>query len=121
VSEDQQIEDVEPVEPVVEGATEAPAPKKAAAKKAAPAKKAAASVAPVAAPAKISTPDYPGRPLRRGSDGEMVRWLQGQISTEVDGVFGHHTEKALRVWQRRHKLASDGVAGPKTWRALTAQ
>ena len=111
MSEDQQIEDVEPV---VEDAVEAPAPKKAA-------KKAAASVAPVAAPAKISTPDYPGRPLRRGSDGEMVRWLQGQISTEVDGVFGHHTEKALRVWQRRHKLASDGVAGPKTWRALTAQ
>lgn len=71
---------------------------------------------------KISTGqrEYPGRPVRRGSRGDDVKWVQQIIGTTVDGIFGNVTHRTLQQWQRRHRLASDGVAGPKTWRALNA-
>jgi murein DD-endopeptidase MepM/ murein hydrolase activator NlpD len=36
----------------------------------------------------------------------------------VDGIAGHHTHAAIRRFQRRHHLHADGVAGPRTLRAL---
>lgn len=36
----------------------------------------------------------------------------------VDGLFGYGTEDAVRTFQRRRGLASDGIAGPATWQAL---
>ncbi len=36
----------------------------------------------------------------------------------VDGVFGERTEEALKGFQREYGLASDGVCGPATLRAL---
>lgn len=81
--------------------------------------------APEPAPAPAEAPksgqrEYPGRPVRRGSRGDDVKWIQQIIGTTVDGIFGNVTHRTLQQWQRRHRLASDGVAGPKTWRALNA-
>src|SRR4051812_1676804 len=36
----------------------------------------------------------------------------------IDGIRGPGTKRAVRPFQRRHKLAVDGVAGPHTRRAL---
>jgi peptidoglycan hydrolase-like protein with peptidoglycan-binding domain len=38
----------------------------------------------------------------------------------IDGGFGGHTERALIRFQRWARLTSDGVAGPGTFRALSA-
>lgn len=37
----------------------------------------------------------------------------------VDGDFGKGTLEELKLFQRAKGLAADGVAGPKTWRALS--
>ena len=51
--------------------------------------------------------------------GERVRQLQADldqlgINVEVDGVFGKGTETAVKKFQTRYGLLSDGVAGPAT-------
>jgi peptidoglycan hydrolase-like protein with peptidoglycan-binding domain len=47
-----------------------------------------------------------------------VRGLQQALGVPADGVFGPATEKALKRWQKRHRLEADGVAGPETRKAL---
>jgi Putative peptidoglycan binding domain len=47
-----------------------------------------------------------------------VRGLQRALGVPADGVFGPHTERAVKRYQRRHGLAADGVVGPVTRRAL---
>lgn len=75
---------------------------------------------------------YPGTPLRRGSAGEDVRWLQTMLNAvstvdldmpmlAVDGVFGPATEANVRRYQRNYGLAEDGIAGPLTWESLTKE
>jgi peptidoglycan hydrolase-like protein with peptidoglycan-binding domain len=39
---------------------------------------------------------------------------------KVDGVFGLATNHVVWHFQRAHRLTVDGIAGPATWRALTA-
>ncbi len=36
----------------------------------------------------------------------------------VDGIFGPHTERAVRALQKRAHLVVDGIIGPHTWKAL---
>ena len=60
----------------------------------------------------------PRRTLRRGDTGDLVRQLQSRLQIKVDGDFGSKTEAALRAFQRSNGLVPDGIAGPKTWRAL---
>ncbi|MFD8636976.1 peptidoglycan-binding protein [Streptomyces sp. NPDC059533] len=36
----------------------------------------------------------------------------------VDGVFGAHTDSAIRRFQRNHNLDPDGIVGPRTWERL---
>lgn len=75
---------------------------------------------------------YPGTPLRRGSAGEDVRWLQTMLNAvstvdldmpmlAVDGVFGPATEANVRRYQRNYGLVEDGIAGPLTWESLTKE
>lgn len=65
--------------------------------------------------------------LRRGSRGETVKQVQqrlknwGYYKGAVDGIFGAQTEEAVRFFQRRNKLAVDGIVGPKTYAALGIQ
>lgn len=61
---------------------------------------------------------YLTRPFMRGTD---VRTLQGLVKAPADGVFGPITDGKVRAAQRRLNLEVDGVAGPKTVRALGAK
>ncbi len=58
-----------------------------------------------------------------GSCGPAVSLLQTELNNRgchltVDGQFGPRTEAALIHFQQGHGLVADGIAGPKTWRAL---
>lgn len=61
--------------------------------------------------------------LRRGHKGAAVTRLQKALNAsgahlKVDGDFGRLTENAVKAFQKKHKLLTDGVVGPKTWAAL---
>jgi hypothetical protein len=75
---------------------------------------------PVAPPAKPQKYPYPGKPLRLGTKGDVVRILQARIDTHIDGDFGRMTDAAVRRWQAANPSAgpSDGVVGPRTWKAM---
>ena len=45
----------------------------------------------------------------------------GLAAAAVDGVFTRETAAALRRFQAAHGLASDGIAGPNTYRALAGR
>lgn len=75
---------------------------------------------------------YPGTPLRRGSTGEDVSWLQTMLNTvstvdlslpilSVDGIFGAQTEENVRRFQQNYGLEADGIVGPLTWESLTRE
>ena len=63
--------------------------------------------------------------LRYGNAGPSVRILQenlkqiGYYSYGVDGVYGNHTQAAVRNFQLHNGIQVDGIAGQKTFRALT--
>lgn len=58
--------------------------------------------------------------------GNRVRQLQLLLNAEPstrprlkpDGIFGQKTADAVRLFQKKHGLSVDGIAGPATWRAL---
>lgn len=75
---------------------------------------------------------YPGTPLRRGSSGADVSWLQTMLNAvstvdldmpvlTVDGIFGPATEQNVRRYQRNYGLEEDGIVGPLTWESLTRE
>lgn len=61
---------------------------------------------------------YPGYLIRKGSRGELVRRIQHITGAAEDGLFGPQTELAVRAWQKKHGLDSDGIVGPLTWKAM---
>ncbi|HZF49736.1 MAG TPA: peptidoglycan-binding domain-containing protein [Polyangiaceae bacterium] len=66
---------------------------------------------------------YPGVALKRGARGVLVRRVQERLRVlhweiVVDGDFGAETDLKVRGFQRRHELATDGIVGRYTWRAL---
>lgn len=75
----------------------------------------------------VPTPEA-GKPIiKLGSKGDAVTILQDRLkknypayagSLVVDGDFGAKTDAAVREFQKRSKLAVDGVVGAKTWKAL---
>lgn len=62
--------------------------------------------------------------LRQGSRGSSVADLQRRLDAAgfspgtPDGIFGSHTDAAVRSFQRAHGLDIDGIVGPQTWGAL---
>lgn len=61
--------------------------------------------------------------LRRGAEGDSVRWLQYELrkhgyNIKVDGDFGPATEKAVKAYQKSKGLREDGIVGEKTFKAL---
>lgn len=62
--------------------------------------------------------------IRRGDQGDdvyelqMLLWKCGWIFEEPDGVFGKHTEDALKKYQRYAGFEADGVASDDVMRQL---
>jgi hypothetical protein len=67
---------------------------------------------------------WPPLPVRFGVDGRTVGQVQralnrlGPSGLVADSHFGPATDAALRAFQEHHDLTPDGVAGPRTLRAL---
>lgn len=77
-----------------------------------------------------------GRPKRRrrrrgprtpllvvGARGKYVKRVQRRLTrdgfrTEPDGIFGPKTKRRVKEFQRKHRLAVDGIVGRRTWAAL---
>jgi len=55
--------------------------------------------------------------LRRGSTGQAVKEWQKRMGLDSDGNFGSGTVAATKAFQTAHGLDSDGVVGPGTWMA----
>jgi murein DD-endopeptidase MepM/ murein hydrolase activator NlpD len=80
------------------------------------------SAAPAPTRAKAPTAPAPvhGKPkltasVRRGSTGEVVRYIQGVLGLKQDGQFGPITDRAVRAFQQKHKLKVDGIVGHITY------
>jgi putative chitinase len=52
--------------------------------------------------------------LKIGSQGELVKILQQKLGITADGNFGPGTEKAVKEWQTKNGLVSDGIVGEIT-------
>ncbi|HET7304520.1 MAG TPA: peptidoglycan-binding protein [Segeticoccus sp.] len=61
------------------------------------------------------------RTLRYGSTGRYVKVLQNALGgLQPDGAFGRATRAKVNQVKRAHDLRVDGVAGRRTWQALSA-
>ncbi|BAU08562.1 peptidoglycan-binding protein [Fischerella thermalis CCMEE 5330] len=75
--------------------------------------------------AKFPSSPSPALPiLGFGHTGDTVRVLQRLLRSngyriQVDGIFGALTESAVKAFQNRRNLVSDGIVGQRTWRELT--
>lgn len=69
--------------------------------------------------AAINTTNGERAVLRRGDRGGDVKMLQQALGVApVDGDFGPKTEEAVKSFQTKRGLVSDGIAGPVTLAAL---
>jgi peptidoglycan hydrolase-like protein with peptidoglycan-binding domain len=74
---------------------------------------------------RLGRPGFGSRTLRRGAMGWDVSYLQFALRAQgftpgaVDGRFGRRTEAAVSRFQSAFALEVDGIAGPRTLRALS--
>jgi len=72
-------------------------------------------------------PDFMAGTFRRGDSGAAVDWLRAQLnlpdnkSTAGPAYYDEDMERAVRSLQAAHGLVPDGIVGPETLLALTAQ
>jgi hypothetical protein len=76
-------------------------------------------------PAVDGAPPVPAGVIKKGDQGDAVRWLQTELTVFgylprgwIDGDFGRFTLGALLAFQLEHDLEPDGICGPKTKAAL---
>ena len=65
----------------------------------------------------------PSATIRLQSVSKDIKWLQWELNflgypLVVDGKWGQKTQAALLIFQKNHRLSVDGLAGPKTKKAL---
>ncbi|MBQ9544961.1 MAG: peptidoglycan-binding protein [Clostridia bacterium] len=76
-----------------------------------------------------STKPYPGAPLKTGSKGDNVVYVQQSLdriapvfltvpAVAADGDFGRLTASAVRSFQELFGLSADGIVGRATWNKL---
>lgn len=79
-----------------------------------------------------AAPRYPGRVIRRGDEGQVVKQIQARLNVvgkgrhavlggkplPVSGQFGPTTESVVIVFQRHRRLQDDGQVGRLTWAHL---
>lgn len=74
-----------------------------------------------------STPDFGasfgGKSLKKGAQGDNVKALQQALNErgaklDVDGKFGADTQKAVKAFQDKQHIATDGIAGKDTFSKL---
>ena len=53
--------------------------------------------------------------LRKGAQGNAVRFIQMLVGAEVDGSWGPETERKVRAWEERYKLEADGLFDKPDW------
>ena len=65
--------------------------------------------------------------IRQGSTGQAVSQAQYLLvrflildSSQIDGIFGPITTRAVREFQQEEGLVTDGIVGPNTWNAMLA-
>jgi peptidoglycan hydrolase-like protein with peptidoglycan-binding domain len=75
---------------------------------------------PAVEPAPQAGAAAPRATLRRGDNGDAVRFVQSRVGAKVDGDFGAGTEASVRRFQKARGMVPDGIVGPKTWKALDA-
>lgn len=56
--------------------------------------------------------------IKKGSRGELVKYLQNLLGISPDGIFGTITENAVKLFQSRNRLTVDGIVGETTWQRL---
>lgn len=62
--------------------------------------------------------------IKFGSRGKDVTYLQKCLASkgfsvgDIDGIFGKQTLQAVKEFQKTCGLSTDGIVGPKTWKAL---
>src|SRR5215210_3679641 len=59
-----------------------------------------------------------GLPLRVGSQGDLVVQVQRVLHVDTDGIYGAHTDAAVRSYQQAKGLEVDGIVGLATWGSL---
>ncbi|MFF9340589.1 peptidoglycan-binding protein [Streptomyces sp. NPDC014773] len=73
---------------------------------------------PTPAPLPVPAPPADWPTVRTGQRGPDVRTAQTLLGIRDDGRYGPDTTRAVRDFQRGHRLRADGVVGPRTWTAL---
>ena len=83
-----------------------------------------AALAALLAFSPLSALAYKADTLRSGMRNEAVKQMQlalislGYLGGTADGIFGTHTENAVKKFQRANGMKADGLAGTKTLDAL---
>lgn len=60
--------------------------------------------------------DFDMPTIKKGSKGKAVKVWQIIVDVEADGDFGSKTKTATIEFQRKYKLAQDGIVGENTWK-----